>query len=105
MNGGENTTGQPVMHHSPMASMHEQFPQREVECRHGVNAACACGVTPPATNPHHSQQLLQDHNGFLGEYRPEMGLTENPHYFRANEQLFEAHRAKLQRNNSDVQPR
>ena len=43
------------------------------------------------------------HQGFpqdqlpSGRYSPELGVSDNPHYFSANQMLYEAHIAKMQR--------
>ena len=58
----------------------------------------ALSSIPTFTNPIDHEQMEE-----LGPYEPELGQSENPHYYSSNEILYKAHIHRLNRTKSHHQ--
>ncbi|XP_005100688.1 uncharacterized protein LOC101853702 [Aplysia californica] len=88
-------TSAPLSHQLPM----ESFQDSQSLCQP------MSGFPPPSPN-HPGEHFMQDQSQEQfhfqqipsGPYEPELGVSENPHYYSVNQMLYEAHVSRVRRN-------
>lgn len=88
--------------HSPAAPQNQGFPtnQQQQFAQHSV-AVMNLGSGGGGVPQFQDEGFAQAATSMDFEYHPELGETENPHYFHINHLLFNAHWHRLRREDGD----